>query len=181
MFVQDSHHKRNIFYKEGPILPFMNVGRQKEVRTSLDLPSTVTFMMASATPPGFRASHLYCPSSLSVNSSKIKFVLFSSAKSILSLYQETCGFGKPTIMTQVRFSLSPSRMVQFCPNDMTSGGTKENKEAQKYNKVVKILNIIYFLLESLNRDEMFQRVGMKKGPKSLRLIWWPESKYSVKM
>ena len=72
-------------------------------------------------------------------------------------------------------------MVQFCLNDTTSGGTKENKEAQKYNKVEKILNIIYFLLESLNRDEMFQRVEMKKGPNSLRLIWWPESKYSVKM
>ena len=167
MFAQDSQHKRNIIYKEGSILPFMNVGRQKEARTSLDLPSTITFMMASATPPGFRASHLYCPSSLSVNSSRIKFVLSSCAKSILSLYQETCGFGKPAIMGQVRFSLFPSRMIQFGPNDRTSGGTKENKEAQKYNKVVKILNIIYFLLESLKRDEMFQRVGMKTSSSGL--------------
>ena len=70
-------------------------------------------------------------------------------------------------MGQVRFSLFPSRMIQFGPNDRTSGGTKENKEAQKYNKVVKILNIIYFLLESLKRDEMFQRVGMKTSSSGL--------------
>ena len=128
----------------------------KKARTSLDLPSIVTFMMASATPPGFRASHLYCPSSLSVNSSRIKFELFSPAKSVSSLYQDSCGVGKPAIMTQVRFSMSPSRIVQFCPNDRTSGGTKENKKAQKYNKVVKIVNIIYFLLKSLIEMKCFK-------------------------
>ena len=107
-------------------------------RTPLDLLSTVTFIMASATPKGFRASHLYCPSSLSVNSSRNKLVLSSPTKSILSLYQDTCGFGKPALMMQVRFSLSPSRMVQFGPNNWTLGETKENKKnmTQLYNQIV---------------------------------------------
>ena len=102
-----------------------------KAKISPDLLSTVTFITASATPPGFRASHLYCPSSLSVNCSRIKFVLFSSIKSISFLYQDTCGFGKLSLMMQVRFSLSPSRMVQFGLNNWTLGGTKENKGAQK--------------------------------------------------
>ena len=62
-------------------------------------------------------------------------------------------------MTQVRFSLSPSRMVQFGPNNRTSGGTKENKKAQKYNKVLKIFNIIYLLLESLIKMKCFKGLG----------------------
>ena len=119
-----------------------------EARTSMDLLSTVTFIMASATPTGFLASHLYCPSSLSVNSFSIKFVLSSSTKSILFLFQDTFGFGKPALMTQVRFSLSPSRMVQFGPNIWTLGGTKENKGTEK--NIMRVarrqsLNIICFV------------------------------------
>ena len=98
-----------------------------KARISPDLLSIVTFITASATPRRFRASHLYCPSSLSVNSSRIKFVLSSCIKSILFLYQDTCGFGKPALMMQVRFSLSPSRMVQFGPSNWTLGRTEENK------------------------------------------------------
>ena len=86
--------------------------------------SIVTFMESSATPTRFCASHLYRPSSLSVTSVRIKFDFPSSTRSVPLLYQESCGLGEPSFISQVRLTLSPSSTVRFGPNNWTSGRTK---------------------------------------------------------
>lgn len=113
--------------------PWMIQGKKGNYHLYYLLPM-VTFTMSSATPPRFRASHLYNPSSLSVTSVRTNIAFFSSSRRVLFLYQTTRGLGEPALMAQVRLTLSPSRMAWFGPNNWTSGRTKIGKDTRNYNE-----------------------------------------------
>ena len=128
------HHRKNeSFFISRPLNAPVE---KRQIITGVYLLSIVTFTMSSSTPPAFRASHLYDPSSLSVTFVRIKFVLCSSIIRVSFLYQNTFGFGKPFFIMQVRLTRSPSRMVWFAPNNWTSdGGTKKEMNIKIINNV----------------------------------------------